>query len=309
MRKYRMVIMAVLCAVLITAGFPVNAKTSARIADVEDTYWSETSLADVAVLSYGYVADLQDLFVRPGELLQIMLPPEAFVDSEGNVLAGDALSSSQLAEGKVSVRYKATAGAQALAGVTVGYDAEIGACVLVQFQPELVKTQETTFEYDIYLTVRGRRRANTTFTIAGKIANPVVYVYGHEEVVNLSGGTVAEATTYIRDIRLDLGNGLSVNNSLYEGSRYYGVAAVEQSADDTPLLPDYPEVELIYTLSTIGLKREDRDIVTFDFTERYYVYNQDGKYIGTTNKLLPYSAKYYLALTQIGSIEVKDSLS
>jgi hypothetical protein len=309
MKKHRMAIVAILCAVLMMAGFPVNAKTSTRIADIEATYWSETSLADAAVLSGGYVADLQDLFVRPGELLQIMLPPEAFVDEEGNVLSGDALSSSQLAEGKVGVRYKATAGAQALAGVSLGYDSEMGACVLVQFQPELVKTQEFVFEYDIYLTVRGQRKANTTFTVAGKIANPVIYVYGDEEVVNLSDGTVAEATTYVRDIRLDLGNGLSVNSSLYEGSRYYGVAAVEQSVDDTPLLPDYPEVELIYTLRTIGLKREDREMVTFDFTERYYVYNQDGKFIGTTDKLLPYSAKYYLALTQIGSIEVKDSLS
>jgi hypothetical protein len=262
----------------------------------------------MAALSEGYVTDLQDLFVQPGETLQIALPPEAFVDSEGNVLAADALSSAQLDEGRVSVRYRAVVGVQALAEITIGTDPDNGACILVQFQPQFVQTQEREFEFDVYLTVRGKRKESTLFTIAGRIANPVIYLNEHDDYADLSNGTVAEAMAYIRDIQLNLGNGLLLNSSLFKGSRYYGVAAVEESDTENPLLPDYPEVELLYTLHTIGLKREDRDTVTFDFTQRYYVYNQEGKYIGTTSNMLPYSAAYYLTSTQIDSIEVKDSL-
>jgi hypothetical protein len=260
------------------------------------------------VLSGGYVTNILDLSVQPGDSLQITLPPEAFVDAEGYPLGDDMLSVARLNEGGVSVRHRAVVGAQTLAGVAIGSDSEMGACILVQFQQEFVQTQELEFEIDVYLTVRGQNKGNTTFTIAGRIANPVIYLDGEEDYVDLSDGAVVEATTYIKDITMDLGNGIALQSTLFEGSRYYGIATVEQSDRDAPSLPDYPEVELIYTLHTIGLKREDRDTTMFDISQTYYVYNQDGKYIGTTNKMLPYSAKYYLSSIQIERIDLPDSL-
>jgi hypothetical protein len=304
----RILIAAILCVVLVMAGFPAHAKTSVQIAGVNDSYWSEVYLPDVAMLSSGSGEDLLDLYVQPGETLLIVLPPEAFVDAEGYPLEGYTLPFSRISEARVGVQHKVIAGAQTLAGVSLVSDPDFGASILVEFQPEFVQTQELEFEYDIYVTIRGKRETSTRITIAGKIANPVVYVYDGDDYVDLSDGYVAEATAYIKDIELYLGNGLSLRRALFKGSRYYGIATVEQSDTQSPLLPGYPEVELVYTLRTIGLKREDRDTVTFDFTELYYVYNQEGQYIGTTSKILPYSAKYYLTRTQIGSIDVPEDL-
>ena len=259
----------------------------------------EGEAAAYALLGGAGVDGLRALSVRPGDVLELPLHLYTFLDENGIPIGPDIVTPALLAASKVKVRHSANIGPQAVASVNF----TPGGTILVSFRESLVQTRELAFECRIYLTFDGRRDPLSEIIIAGEISNPIITVSPGLRSVDLSGGHIAQAAGYIREIDVHLGHGVSVSSTFFTGSRYYGVAKLRRNnpEEGNTLLRDYPEVELLYTLDTVGLRRDNLDNVTLRLPKLYYAYNSAGDYIGTTRGALPYSPVYYLSSSYIAA--------
>ncbi|MDR2933223.1 MAG: hypothetical protein LBV27_08970 [Oscillospiraceae bacterium] len=299
--------------IILSLCFPTvggYASGAPKVADINQAYWSDASaLTLIHVKSNGEESALypDDIHVRPGDEIRIMLSPGAFVDEQGtplDQLGVQTISLSGISEGGISVKARAESGKQAFGTVAFknSRDKSQSAYLAVSFVKEMVSTKELSFDYIISLSGSNQKSSAVEFKLTGTVANPVFSVMATDEYINISDGSVAEATSYVKNIEVDIGNGVSVMTNLFEGTRYYGVTDVGPGAGD--LTESYPEIQMVYTLRTIGLKKDSRDSVAFDLDELYYVYNVSGDYLGTTAKPLPFSATYYLLDRKIDRIDI-----
>ena len=241
-----------------------------------------------------FVAGGMGLNVRPGSVVDVYLPASLL----GNISSTTPMDENYLRYADIQPKYKASLGGAVVDHLSVSAAGTEHLCLSIFFVPELVQTKEAEFSYRVFLTARGSKRPATELTISGKIANPVIAIAaeaGEEAYVDLSDGTVAQATGYVRDVQIYLGNGMSIVSNLFANTRYYGTSSTKLDDTDMLLMAHYPEISAVYSLKTIGLRQGDRHTVSFDLPEEYHVYNAEGQYLGTTNRYLPYSAKYYLA--------------
>lgn len=172
--------------------------------------------------------------------------------------------------------------------------------VSVIFSSALVSTRSAEFELKISFTGEGKGFASRDITVRGEAANPLIYVDSGTTYVDISDGSVAYSGEYIKDVEVSIGEGISINTSFFPEYKYYGTVSAELSGEDYLLMCDYPEIEKVYSISTINLRKDDTKNVRFSFPyETYYVYNSDFEYIGTTSIKLPYSGKYYLCTKKI----------
>jgi len=208
-----------------------------------------------------------------------------------------AVSSSQLSNGKITVKKKITKGSNVLKDVTLERD---GAqmYIKVKYVTEYVSTSEQDFDFTVYLAKSGTKQGISEIQIYGTMKNEEVLLDDGDEEVDLSDGQYAKADGYIKNVRVDTGNGLYINAKMFDGKKYYAKSNQDISASDDAVLNAYPEIETIYYLNSINMSSSG-NTVEFDIDDKYYVYNADGQYIGTTADKLPFSSKYYMANTKI----------
>ena len=168
----------------------------------------------------------------------------------------------------------------------------------VEFKDPIVSVKEQEFDFKVYLAKSGSKITESEISVTGFQENEKIEVDGDDEV-NLSDGQYAKAVAYTKGIKVDTGNGLFVTTNMFEDQKYYAKSEQnEPSNADEDILAQYPEIESIYTLYSINMKSAS-NVVTFDIDDKYYVYNQDGKYVGMSTDKLPMADKYYLATKKI----------
>lgn len=254
-----------------------------------------------ALLDDASPEDLEALSVHPGSEIRIQMAPKAFLASDGKTADTHGfrfVSADQLSFSGIRLDKRIESGRDVIRHVGLRGSADGAACITVTFVDEFVSTREAEFELWVSLAENGEVREETTIHIAGLLQNPEVEVTAQDEYVDLSGGTVATTPEYIKNIILDLGNSVCMNTYLFPETRYYGTVDVVEAAEGEELVENYPEVHLICSLRTVGLKREGGQPVHFDLPDKYYVYDSSGAYLGTSDRPLAYSSKYYLSVTQ-----------
>ena len=265
----------------------------------------------VGSLSLGYSAspgndsvDLGTVDPNSSAVIYIYLTQEMFSwDNNSGTADGTVLTSSQISSGKLTTRVSTSAGSKAIDSVTL--DKRNGR-IEIEFAEELVSTSELDFEFTVYLNIDGSRQSDYSMTFYGTFENDVIDVYGDEDYVDLSYGVVAEAQEYNSGVEMDLGNGVSIHTKLFKGKSYYGTATRESDEADDAVLKQYPDIDNVVTLKTVGLNSTG-DVVKLDTDySDYYVYDKDMNYLGQSNQMLPYSTKYYLANRQLDVTDADD---
>lgn len=267
----------------------------------------------VGSLSLGYSADpgndsvdLGTIIPNSEEVIYIYLTQEMFSwDDNSGTADGTVLTSSQITTGKLTTRVSTSSGSKSIDSITLS---KRQGRIEIEFADELVSTSELDFEFTVYLNIDGSRQSDYAMTFYGTFENEIIDVYGDEDYVDLSYGMVAEAQEYNSSIEVDLGDGVSIHTKLFNGKKYYGTASRDPDEADDVVMTQYPDIDNVVTLKTVGLNSTG-DVVRLDLDYGdYYVYDKDMNYLGQSNQLLPYSTKYYLANRQLDVTNTDDDI-
>lgn len=176
--------------------------------------------------------------------------------------------------------------------------------VEVSFPKELVGAKEIDFDFEVVLTIDGRRQSDHGMTFTGTFANPVIDVYSGYDTVDISDGSVAEAMESVKSITLELGDGVTATANLYKGQRIYATATRTPDRADDDIMKQHPEIQEVVTVKTDGLRN---GTVKLDGSYgKSHVYDGDLKYLGLSTDSLPLASKYYLAKDKLDLDEAED---
>lgn len=259
---------AILSLGMATAAFAANDKITKQTA----------ALPDVDTLERG-----------PG--YEVWIPLDA-ANFEPATLA-DPIMMTDVKNSKITVRQSVKSGAKAIDTVELKADSNKVANILVTLKEPFFSTDSLDFDVAIYLLIDGTRQSFET-RVTGTLKNSETEVYSSDDYVDLSAGQVAVCEETAKKVEADLGNNVAVFVRMQKGKKYYGISTVGPDASDDGVLSEYPDIENVYTLSTIGLNAPGNN-VKFDIGDDLYVYDGDLNYLGKTSDMLPYSTKYYLA--------------
>lgn len=214
------------------------------------------------------------------------------------------MSAAEIRASKIKVNATSKAGSKLLSSLEV---VQKDGQVVAKFVKEMVSTKSADFEIEIYLTIDGKRKGDQSATLIGTMENEVISVYDNYDYVDLSNKLVAEAEDFINNIEVDLGNGVSIFTKFFKGKKYYGTASRDADEADDVVFKQYPDIDNVVTLKTVGLNSTG-DIVKLDNDyDNYYVYDKDMNFLGMSNEMLPYSSKYYLANKEL-DVEVDEDI-
>lgn len=246
--------------------------------------------------------DLSDLEVTPGDVIKIPLYSNLFLNASGIAFGQGNVSLSALNNGGISVRSSFSKGAGAYTASLGGN--KNGSYIMIEFNDDIYLTAQR-FTSSIYLARNGSRKSSTKITITGVLQTPTQELSWGDDYADLSDGSAVYARTAVRNAELYLGDYCTVTRSLLKGVKYAGTATANDIDDkDALVINRHPAIQYVYKLKTVGLKAAG-NIVTFDLDYRYYVYDTNGIYIGTSDKPLPYWTKYYLSTKKYDVIKVK----
>lgn len=198
---------------------------------------------------------------------------------------------------------------------SVGYENINGrAYLMVRFKEDFPFTEEREFAFDLYMTHKGKRKEETMLQIEGTVVNDIITIKGDNERADLSqGGTMVEADGACRNAELYIGAGVSLFQNLIGGNLYYARATDKRDDGDIEIMNYFPDIKKVLTITstknisnnaTVRLQYTERDdlgneILLEKFKTVYYVYDADGKLIGTTDDDLPLRSKYFLAIQEL----------
>jgi len=256
--------------------------------------------------------DFSGLEVSPGRIFDLPLTADMFDWEEGVGAANEAVTESQLSSGKIDIKVsyannksKDVIDSIKIASKTISGIDKKTAYIKVEFKEDHTGLEEKKFEFTIYLTHRSNRIKESAITFEGVVKKDTLYLESDEDSVDISGGEVVEPESYMRSVEVYIGAGITITTKMFKDKKYYGVAEELVTEEDSKILDAYPEIETVYTLKTVNL---DSGKVYFDVEDTYHVYDEKGKYLGTTDKDLKYSNKYYLSEEKI-NISSKNSSS
>jgi len=219
---------------------------------------------------------------------------DGFVPDEANPAK---LTAAQIRNAKLSVRSKSS---KVVKDVTLNARESR---VEVEFIKEHVSTKELDFEVEIYLLIDGKRQNDSTITLSGTIANPVLEVYAEEEEADISDGAVIEAMEYNSKINLDLGNDVILTTKLFKGKFYYGTAGRTPEKVDEEVMDKYKDIEVVIILKTVGFGSSSDTVRLGREYKDHYIYDGDLNYLGRGNDSLPFASRYYAAKVKLSVAE------
>jgi len=291
-------VLSLVLAVILAFGMATAAFAAApKITDIDSGFAYYKALGSSS--EHPSAIDMGE-FAPTDEAIKLYLRGDSFIWDPVSYVTdngGAAISSSQLSSGKITAKKKVTKGSNVLKDVTLERDGK-QMYVKVKFVEEYVSTSEQDFDFIVYLAKNGSKQGETEIQIYGTVKNEEVLVDDGDEEVDLSDGQYAKAESYIKNIRVDTGEGLYNNAKMFDGKKYYAKSNQDVTASDDTVLNAYPEIVTVYYLNTINMSGSG-NTVEFDIDEKYYVFNADGVYVGTTSDKLPFSSKYYLATARI----------
>jgi hypothetical protein len=173
------------------------------------------------------------------------------------------------------------------------------AFVRVTFKDKFVSTSTVNFKFTGYLTRNNRRDKDTEVDFSGSYANMETTVQDGDIYVYLGDDVpVVESLAYLKNIDIELDDGITIHTKFFEGKKYYATGEAAFTSADDDVLTQYPDIDAIYYLETVGLNNSNTT-VSLNVGGNRPVYDADLMYIGTTGDKLPYSSKYYVAATEL----------
>lgn len=328
----QVVVFIVLFSLAMSCTVTAHASSRERIDGVS----GDVTLADAYTLGQSsspyYSGERTDspweISVTPGEEIRIPLTADMFTWSNDRTpLPGEAILLNELTRSRVSVRTRRQAGAEALDYVQLDRDRFAGepffapgtsikrtgttAYISVMFAKEFHSVVPLEFEFDIYLLVGGKQHPEMKLTLQGELSNPTISLWEGADWVNLADGTVAHAQANLSKVSMRAGNGVTIQRHMLRGEKYYATTKVMPAT-----IPDfevnfpfaYPSVIAAYQLNGVNLQygskvKIDPKVIDKDWTGKYYVYNEDMEYLGTTADALYYSEYYFLSTEEIDTFE------
>lgn len=181
-------------------------------------------------------------------------------------------------------------------------DAPKGAAYIeLEFINPWVSTSSKDFDYNIILRA-DKSEVDTLDRIVGTFRNTAQDVVDGDDYVFFPDGRVVTAQDSVRKLTAELDYGIEITARMLEDKRYYGWADMNVSSADEDVIAQYPTIEIVYNLKTIGLNFAG-DVVKFTHDDGMFAYAQDADgglvYLGSTNKALPYQTKYFLSTTEL----------
>lgn len=272
-RIVSLLIAAILTIAMTATAFAANPKITTQIAE----------------LSGGYVGD-----AYPGQKIFLPFGKAAFEGATVDLTASDVRTSN------ITVKHTVKAGPKAIESIDIKTSNDV-AGVLVTLVDSYTSVKPLDFEVVITLYINGKRQSHTT-TVEGTLTNDQQYVDSGDDYIDLSDGSVAVCEGNVTKIEAYLGENVSMFVRMVKGKSYAGVATTNPTDADIDMLVEYPDIVNIYTLTVDGLTGTGK-IVQIDSTQTLYVYDENLSYIGTTDSLLPFSNKYYVAEKKLDVIE------
>lgn len=237
--------------------------------------------------------DLTGLTIFPGDKLYFRFDTDYFVWEPNIAETHSLVRKSTLVNNQVSVITTIAAGKDIIKSADF-QNVNGRAYVVVEFTDDFDQVKERDFDFTVALGLRGMRNAETAVQLMGTFSNEVLDVYEGTDYVFIGDGTVVAANTGLRNVKLDLGEGVVVTVNMIEDKKYYGKATNELSQDDVDIMNYFPTIRRTLTLSAVNIENSAR-YVTLEDNIKYYVYDANGTYLGRVGDQLAYRNKYYLS--------------
>ena len=168
----------------------------------------------------------------------------------------------------------------------------------IKFAKEYIGTRKLDFEFDVVLSVDGRRQSDHAMSFTGTFLNASIDVYDGYEDVDISDGTVAVAQEYLSKLDVFIGHGITVATRLSNGKAVYGTTTMTPTSHDEEIMKEYPGISEAITLRTVGFPSSSKVKMGPEYTT-YHVYDKDLNYLGKGKDTLDISDKYYLSTKEL----------
>lgn len=169
--------------------------------------------------------------------------------------------------------------------------------VQISFVDQYVGVDDIEFDFNVKLTVRGATKDSVN--IYGTYCNDSEIVEDGQTDADSSGGVVLEPESVIRNIEVHGGDNFYAKVNMSSNKKYYFTAEVDVKDEDIEVLERYPEMAYVYYINQVNMKFSGNCYYFQDLDDKYYVYNDEGRLIGTTEDMLPFSTKYFLATEKV----------
>lgn len=288
MKKLFSALMSVILVVgLGIVSFAANEKITGQAKSLEDIALEGTSDSS------------SNLDVKPGDTIYIPLSPDVF-DWEDEAVP-EKLTKAILDRSKVKVSKKNKKNMSLAKDVsfvrrTTGTNSEVA--IAVKFTDNLVTTKEREFEFTVYLSIPGNRdyAVEDGIVLAGVIANEeVIESPDSNSTIDLTDAKILITEKSARNITAQIGDGVFIHGNLVKNKRYYGVANISENNAYYDAIEKYSDIDFSIEVGVDGFDTSGDEVISFDFGKKYYVYDEDLKYLGVSNKKLPFSHQYYFA--------------
>ena len=248
-------------------------------------------------LSFGYSgdSDLGEVAPQDERVEYIELTDTMFTWDDGHEPSAPApLTASQIRSAKLSVR---ASNHKVLDSVTINNSKSR---IEIKFLNELVGVKGLDFDFDVILSVNGRPQRENAINFTGVFANPVMEVDANTSYADVSDGTVLKAAERVKDIDLDLGDGVHIRTKLIQGKSYYASATHIFDDGRDAVMSENKAVTEAIVLKTAGLTPSACTVTLGAGLNGYYVYSQDGIFLGRGSDSLAYADTYYLSKEMLG---------
>lgn len=244
------------------------------------------------------LSNLEDLTIVPGDILRIDLNTEHFVWDPDIIEMATSVRKSSLENDHVSLIRKVIAGNNFIE--SAGFENINGAAeIVIRFKDTYNKVEPSDFEFHLALGQYGQRNEDTSITFAGSFGNEIYQVYTDNDYVYVGDNMVAEAVNNVKNIELDLGEGVVVTLNMFKDQRYIGKATSAQDDDSKAVMNYFPDIRKCLRLTSHNVSQRARFVTLHDQETNYYVYDADGQYLGRSADKLEYRDRYYLSVAEI----------
>ncbi len=210
---------------------------------------------------------------------------------------GKTVRASQLKDIGIRRVYQKNAGTTTVRDVTLqDSDSRVRVRTVEFYQ----STKSTDVELKLALTFKGSVSNAPEYEYSFTLANGKEYIEEGQNEVYSFGKKFLEADATVRDVAFigDDDETVYATKTVVKGQKYYFNVTSTLDSDGEKIIAENPEVDSIYTVYSQNMA--NATVQFKDLDREYFVYDQDGKLLGTTkDKKLPLANKYILTTAKV----------
>lgn len=296
MKKVLALVLAVVLAFGMTSiGF---AAAGDRINNIKGIGYSYTGLGDGT-------ADLDNIVVSHNQTYKIWLYAKdsgdaninAWVNGKNNVAAPSTMTLSNLTGVSAKITWKK--GGEYFNAPELKYDAKAGTCyVELKSKKGITVTSDKDIEGTLNVTYKSGK-LDDGIGIAGIVRNTDENTYDQDSVW-VKKNQYIYAQEFIKAMEVNFENDEAIGYlTVFSGKKYYWLIESDIQTADEAIMAKYDTIENVYHSYYSSNVNVGSTYVKFDLDEKYYVYNQDGKYLGMSDEKVALASIYYLSTAKI----------